>query len=99
MGCCGLGLMLKKCLAASPKVGCAVVKVGELHRFAVYGSVTRLEYPGTLGCCTQPNTAVRMTSSAIALMRTCPSVGCVSTVPEKFRSVLTVWVRLFLLFL
>lgn len=34
MGCCGLGWMLKKCFAASPKVAWAVVKEGELQRLA-----------------------------------------------------------------
>src|ERR1051326_8706329 len=54
IGWMGFGRMLRKSFAAASKLGCAVVKVGELHRFAMYGSPARAVYPGTFACCTQP---------------------------------------------
>src|SRR6266436_5129386 len=55
IGWTGFGRMLKKSFAAASNVGCAVVNVAELHRFAVYGSTAPLEYPATFACCTHPH--------------------------------------------
>src|SRR5438132_9667664 len=76
IGCSALGLMLRKCLAASAKLACAVVKVGADHRWAEYGSSVALAYPGTLGCWTQPPRTVSIATIMTAL-------SCLSTVPEK----------------
>src|SRR5579862_7960689 len=81
IGCCGFGLMFRKSLAAASNVGCAVVKTGELHRLASYGSAAWLVYPGTFACCTQPNaTAAIANSIAIAALRANLPLGFVSTV-------------------
>src|ERR1051326_4341464 len=80
IGCCGFGLMFKKSSAAASKVGCAVVNVAELHRFAAYGSVVLLAYPGTFACCTQPSaTAVIANRSAVAAFCAYLPLGFVPT--------------------
>src|SRR2546430_932317 len=60
IGWMGFGRMLRKSFAAASKLGCAVVNVGELHRFAIYGSPARVVYPGTFACCTQPATTAAL---------------------------------------
>src|SRR5438552_18390028 len=87
IGCSALGLMLRKCLAASAKLACAVVKVGDDHRLAEYGSSVGLAYPGTLGCWSQPPRTVSIATIMTAL-------SCLSTVPEKMPARINVLDRL-----
>src|SRR5436309_7205886 len=72
-------MMFRLSLAESPKVACAVVNTGELHRLARYGSTARCAYAGTLGCCTQPNAMPIVASIARTRLRAYLSLRLVST--------------------
>ena len=76
--------MFRKWRAASPKLACAVVKTGELHRLAAYGSTAGLEYSGTFGCWTHPNTMVAAMSSAPTRMHAYFREVLFSTIPRLF---------------
>src|SRR5215471_8170174 len=71
IGCTGLGRMPRKSFAADSKLGCAVVKTAELHRFPAYGSLARLVYPGTFACCTQPIVSTAINNRNVIDARCC----------------------------
>ena len=65
-----------------------MVKTGELHRLATYGSTARCAYAGTLGCWTQPKAIPIVASIANTRFRAYLSLRLISTAHNKIRSIL-----------
>ena len=73
-----------------------MVKTGELHRLATYGSTARCAYAGTLGCCTQPKAIPIVASIARTRLRAYLSLRLVSTGHVQIRSIFFSLIRLVL---